>query len=224
MRVALGRRAAERLARDAAALGLGAIDPEFALAELTRLASYRFGAEPGIVRIEARRDARGALALVGSTRGLGPDPRLWSAISAAHAGPHALAPGAKLTRPDVESAREAARAAHADEALMFDAKGRLVEGARANVIVVHEDGALLMPALALGGVRGLALEVLRETLPEIAEAELTREDLSRARELIAVNSVRGAKPIARLDGAQLGDVRAARRVCERLAAILRAAA
>jgi len=224
VRVALGRRAAERLARDAAALGLGAIDPEFALAELTRLASYRFGAEPGIVRIEARRDARGALALVGSTRGLGPDPRLWSAISAAHAGPHALAPGAKLTRPDVESAREAARAAHADEALMFDAKGRLVEGARANVIVVHEDGALLMPALALGGVRGLALEVLRETLPEIAEAELTREDLSRARELIAVNSVRGAKPIARLDGAQLGDVRAARRVCERLAAILRAAA
>jgi branched-subunit amino acid aminotransferase/4-amino-4-deoxychorismate lyase len=224
VRVALGRRAAERLARDAAALGLGAIDPELALAEMTRLASYRFGAQAGIVRLEAHRDERGALALVGTTRGLGPDPRVWSAISAAHAGPHALAPGAKLTRPDVEAAREAAQTANADEALMFDAKERLVEGARANVLVVREDGALLIPALALGAVRGLALAVVRETLPELAEAELTRADLARASEVIALNSVRGAKAIARLDGARLGGAPAPGPVCGRLAAILRAAA
>jgi branched-subunit amino acid aminotransferase/4-amino-4-deoxychorismate lyase len=224
VRVALGRRAAERLARDAAALGLGAIDPEHALAELTRLASYRFGPEPGIVRLEARRDERGALRLVGTTRGLGPDPAVWRAVSAAHAGPHALAPGAKLARPDVEAAREAAQAAHADDALMFDAKGRLVEGAHANVILARTDGALLMPALALGAVRGLALGVLRDTLPEIAEVELTRDDLARAGELIAVSSVRGAKPIVRLDSAPLGLAPAAGPVCERLAAILRAAA
>ncbi|HEU4427244.1 MAG TPA: aminotransferase class IV [Myxococcota bacterium] len=224
VRVALGRRATERLARDAAALGLGAIDPERALAELTRLASYRFGAEPGIVRLEARRDAHGALALAGTTRGLGPDPRAWTAVSAAHSGPHALAPGAKLARPDVEAAREAAQAAHADDALMFDAKGRLVEGARANVIVARADGALSIPALSLGCVRGLALEVLRETLPEIAEAELTREDLARAAELIAVSSVRGAKPIARLDGDAVGREPTPGPICERLATILRAAA
>jgi len=224
VRVALGRRAAERLARDSAALGLGTIDPEFALAELTRLAAYRFGAEPGIVRLEARRDGNGALALVGATRGLGPDPRAWSAVSAAHAGPHAIAPGAKLARPDVEAAREAARTAHSDDALMFDAKGRLVEGARANSIVVRDDGALLVPAAALGGVRGLALGVLLDTLPEIAEAELTRDDLARAAELIAVSSVRGAKPIARLDGVEIGAASAPGPVCERLAAILRAAA
>jgi len=224
VRVALGRRASERLARDAAALGLGAIDPEFALAEMTRLASYRFGPQAGIVRLEARRDERGALALVGSTRGLGPDPRVWNAISATHAGPHALAPGAKLARPDVEAAREAAQAANADEALMFDAKERLVEGARANVLVVREDGALLTPALALGAVRGLALAVVRETLPEIAEAELTRAELARASEVIALSSVRGAKAIARLDGAALGGTPAPGPVCARLAAILRAAA
>jgi branched-subunit amino acid aminotransferase/4-amino-4-deoxychorismate lyase len=223
-RVALGRRAAERLARDCAALGLGALDPARALAELARLGAYRFGTAPGIVRLEARRDDAGALALVGTTRALGPDPRTWRAISAPHAGPHGHAPGAKLARPDVESAREAASAAGCDEALMFDAKGRLVEGARANVIVVGEDGALLTPAASLGAVRGLALAVLRETLPEIGEAALTRGDLERAAEVIAVNSVRGAKAIAQLDGAKLGPANAPGPVCERLAAILRAAA
>lgn len=224
VRVALGRRAAERLARDAAALGLGALDPERALAELVRLGSYRFGTAAGVVRLEARQSAGGALELIGSTRALGPEPRVWSAISAHHDGPHAFAPGAKLLRPDVEAAREAARAAGADEALLFDARGRLVEGARANLVVVLGDGALATPALAFGAVRGLALDVLRETLPELAEAELTRADWARAREVIAVNSVRGARAIARLDGAPLGTLPAPGPVCERLAAILRAAA
>lgn len=222
--MALGRRAAERLVRDAAALGLGALDSERALAELVRLGSYRFGTATGIVRLEARRGEHGAVALIGTTRALGPEPRTWSAVSARHEGPHALAPGAKLARPDVEAARETAQAAQADEALMFDAKGRLVEGARANVIVVRGDGVLLTPARALGGVRGLALGVLCETLPEIAEAELMRGDLAQAAEVIAVNSVRGAKAIARLDGAEIGTVPAPGPVCARLAAILRAAA
>ena len=223
-RVALGRRAAERLARDCAALALGALDAERVLAELARLGAYRFGTAPGIVRLEARRDDAGALALVGTTRALGPDPRTWRAVSALHAGPHAQAPGAKLARPDVEAAREAASAAGCDEALMFDAKARLVEGARANVIVARVDGALLTPAPALGAVRGLALAVLRETLPEIADAQLASDDLARAAEVIAVNSVRGAKAIAQLDGAVLGTTAAPGPVCERLAAILRAAA
>ncbi len=223
--MALGRRAAERLVRDAAALGLGALDPEVLLAELVRLGSYRFGTAQGIVRLEARRGAEGgALELIGTTRALGPEPRTWNAISAWHDGPHAVAPGAKLARPDVEAAREAALAAGAQEALLFDTRGLLVEGARANVVLVREDGALLTPALALGCVRGLALALLREALPEIAEAELTRADLSRARELIAVNSVRGAKAIARLDAASIGSEPAPGPVCERLTAILRAAA
>jgi hypothetical protein len=106
VRVALGRRAAERLARDAAALGLGALEPEIALAELTRLASYRFGAAPGIVRLEARRDARGALALRGTTRALGPDPPAWSAVSAPHARSHpARSSRAPTSRPHARRRR-----------------------------------------------------------------------------------------------------------------------
>ncbi len=223
MRVALGRRAAERLVRDAAALGLGALDAERCLSELVRLGSFRFGTAQGIVRLEAGRGADGAAELIGSTRPVGPEPRVWSAIAAHHAGP-AWAIGAKLARPDVEAAREAARAAGADEALMFDSADRLVEGARSNLIAVLEDGALVTPPPALGAVRGIALDVLRETLPEIAERELRRADLAAVRELIAVNAVRGARAIARLDGAPVGFVTAPGPVCERLAAILRAAA
>jgi branched-subunit amino acid aminotransferase/4-amino-4-deoxychorismate lyase len=223
-RVALGRRAAERLARDAAALGLGRVDAELAQAEMQRVAAARFGTSPGIVRLEARRDANGALALLGGARALGPEPPTWRAISAAHDGPHPRAPGAKLARPDVEAARAAALSARADEALMFDANGRLVEGARANVVVVREGGVLLVPAASLGGVRGLALAVLREMLPEIGDAELGRDDLARALEVIAVNSVRGARPIVELDRAQLGRATTPGPVCARLAAILRAAA
>jgi branched-subunit amino acid aminotransferase/4-amino-4-deoxychorismate lyase len=224
MRVALGRRAALRLARDAAALGLGRVDLPHALEEMVRLASYRFGAAPGIVRLEARRGEAGHAALTGQTRALGPDSPTWSAICARHDGPHAIAPGAKLERPDVEAAREAARSARVDEALMFDPKGRLVEGARTNVVVAFADGALVTPSASLGGVRGLALDVLREMLPEIAETELRREDLARAAEVIAVNAVRGAKAIALLDGEPLGAYAAPGPVCQRLAAILRAAA
>jgi branched-subunit amino acid aminotransferase/4-amino-4-deoxychorismate lyase len=224
VRVALGRRAAERLAANATALGIGALDPQRMHAELVRLGSYRFGTAAGIVRLEARRAPGGDLELLGTTRALGPEPRTWSAISASHDGPHPLAPGAKLARRDVEAAREAASAAGADEALLFDARGRLVEGARSNVVALLEDGRLATPALALGAVHGLALAVLRETLAELAEAELARADIARARELIAVSSVRGARAIARLDGAPVGSAPAPGPVCERLAAILRAAA
>jgi branched-subunit amino acid aminotransferase/4-amino-4-deoxychorismate lyase len=107
---------------------------------------------------------------------------------------------------------------------MFDARGRLVEGARANVIVATADGALRTPALELGGVRGLALTLLRETLPDFEDAALGRADLARAAEVIAVNSVRGAKAIVLLDGAKLATTPAPGPTCERLAAILRAAA
>ncbi len=89
---------------------------------------------------------------------------------------------------------------------------------------MRADGALLTPAAARGGVPASRSRCCGEALPELAEATLTRSDLARARELIAVNAVRGAKPIARLDGTALGTTPAPGPVCERLAAILRAAA
>ncbi len=224
VRVALGRRAAERLVRDAAALGLGRVEPERVLRELERLGSYAFGPEQGVVRLDAQRSPAGALELSGSTRPLGPDSVTWSALAARHAGPGA-ALGAKLAeRADVAAARAAAEAAGVEEALLFDDQGLLVEGARTNLIAVLGDGALVTPPLRLGRVRGIALELLREVLPEIREAEVSRRELDGVRELVAVNAVRGAKPIVRLDGVALGQGAAPGPVCTRLAAILRAAA
>ena len=47
----------------------------------------------------------------------------------------------------------------------------------------------------------------RQRLPEIAESDLHRRALGEARELIAVNAVRGASPVVELDGRPVGDGR-----------------
>jgi branched-subunit amino acid aminotransferase/4-amino-4-deoxychorismate lyase len=54
----------------------------------------------------------------------------------------------------------------------------------------------------------VAREILLERLPEIAETELHRRTLEKARELIAVNAVRGSRPVIELDGKPVGDGRA----------------
>jgi D-alanine transaminase len=61
------------------------------------------------------------------------------------------------------------------------------------------------PDLELGPVEGLGLEIVRESTPEIAPARLELPDVHEARELIAVNAVRGVVPIVELDGEPLGD-------------------
>jgi branched-subunit amino acid aminotransferase/4-amino-4-deoxychorismate lyase len=53
----------------------------------------------------------------------------------------------------------------------------------------------------------VAREILLERVPEIAETELRRRSLEEARELVAVNAVRGALPVVELDGEPVGDGR-----------------
>lgn len=197
---------ARRLARDAARLGLGALEPDRALAALRELGGASFGAAEGVVRLQASRGADGALRLVGTVRALGPEPEAWSARVAPFAhegpGPHE---GAKLSgHPRIALAREAARAAGCEEALLLDAADRLVEGARTSLLVVLEDGVLVAPPLARGGVRSVAREVAEAGLGTLTERDVTRAALGRAREIIALNAVRGAVPIVRLDGAPVG--------------------
>ena len=45
---------------------------------------------------------------------------------------------------------------------------------------------------------------MREALPGLVEADLEREALLAAREVVAVNAVRDARPLASLDGRPLG--------------------
>jgi branched-subunit amino acid aminotransferase/4-amino-4-deoxychorismate lyase len=205
-RLRFGTRAAARLVRDAARLGLAAPEPAQALAALAELAAAAFGSEAGIVRLQASAAAGGALRLVGTARPLGPEPEAWSALTApfAHEGP-APWEGAKIAgHPRIALARAAATAAGCEEAVLFDAAGHLVEGARTSLVAVLADGSLVAPPLARGGVRSVAREALAEGLGGLAERDLSRADLAAAREIVALNSVRGAVAIVRLDGRAVG--------------------
>jgi branched-subunit amino acid aminotransferase/4-amino-4-deoxychorismate lyase len=193
-----------RLVRDAGALGLGALDPGEVRERLHAAARASLGAEGvGVVRLEAHAGGE----LVASTRALGPEPASWRAIRASvvHPGP-GLAPGAKRAAvPALTAAREAATAAGADEALLFDAAGFLVEGARSNLALALADGRFLMPPLARGAVRGVALEAALAAGVVLVERDVTRDSLGEVRELVATNAVRGARPILVLDGRPVGD-------------------
>jgi branched-subunit amino acid aminotransferase/4-amino-4-deoxychorismate lyase len=205
-RVRFLERHVARLVRAAAELRLPALDPELARRGFLELAAAAFGAGPGVVRLQISRDGDGALHVVGVPRALGPEPGAWSAVRVRlqRAGPGA-APGLKATgRLELALAREAAAAAGADEALLIDARGRLLEGARSNVVVVSRDGAAATPPVSLGLVAGIARDVALERVPGIEERAISEAELSAAGEIVAVNAVRGARPVVRLDGAPVG--------------------
>jgi len=210
VRIAAGKprfeaRHLRRLARGAAALALGVFDPELARRALHALAAKALPGGEGAVRIQLSRDARG-LRLTGIPRGLGADPPVWSAIRAPHVHEGALvAGGHKLTNRLLHVlAADAARAAGADESLLFDRDGYLVEASRSNVLLVDADERLVSPPLARGAVAGIALEIVAERLP-LAWRDVRPSQLRAARALFAVNAVRGVRPIARLDGEPVGD-------------------
>jgi branched-subunit amino acid aminotransferase/4-amino-4-deoxychorismate lyase len=53
-------------------------------------------------------------------------------------------------------------------------------------------------------VAGLAREIVIEALPELLETDVPRQSLAGAREIVALNAVRGALPVTRLDGRPVG--------------------
>jgi branched-subunit amino acid aminotransferase/4-amino-4-deoxychorismate lyase len=208
-RVRFGERVVRRLARDARALGLGKVDEALGLLGMGELGKAHFGDGEGVVRLQASRDGGGSLHLVGVARAVGPEPREWRAISPPfpHEGPAPYS-GAKVTNHLLFAmARDQAVCAGVDEAVLFDGEGFLIEGARSNLLLARSDGSLATPSLQRGGVAGVAREILLEKLPEIAETDLHRSTVAEARELIAVNAVRGSCPVVELDGEPVGDGR-----------------
>ncbi len=202
-------RHAERLARGARALQLGELDAGLVERALRELASAAFPEGEGIVRLQVSRDG-GGRHLVGVPRDLGDDPPSWTAVIASivHDGGLALPGGHKLSnRLALSLAADAAREAGAEEALLLDAGGRLVEGARSNLLVAGSDGGLATPPLSRGGVGGIGRQLALERVEGIAERDVDREQLRDAAEIIGVNAVRGAVPIVRLDGRPVGDGR-----------------
>jgi branched-subunit amino acid aminotransferase/4-amino-4-deoxychorismate lyase len=209
-----------RLERDAHALGLPAVDPQLLQRAIAELARAVFSGGEGIVRIQLSRDGEGALHVVAAPRGLGDDPPAWRAVTSPllHPGP-LLGGGHKLSYRLLHAlAADAAREARADEALLFDAHGYLVEGARTNVVALDADGELCTPPPTRGAVAGIALEVAGERLPALVRRDLSRRDLLAARGVAAINSVRGARALVALDASKLGGE--GTELAERLAAVI----
>lgn len=198
----------QRLLADAQALGLPVPKPEHVTEAFEILGQAEFGQGSGIVRITICSDMSGGLVLVGEPRALDPEPPSGRAGIAPfpHPGPGEH-PGAKLTNhPEIERARDLRTQTGHDEILLFDARGNLVEGVRSSLVVVDADGARRTPGPELGGVASIALAMARERSPIPIEPTLriSREHVARARELIALNAVRGARAITQLEGQAIG--------------------
>jgi para-aminobenzoate synthetase / 4-amino-4-deoxychorismate lyase len=87
-----------------------------------------------------------------------------------------------------------ARNARFDDALFFNERRELTQGAAHNVFVVKE-GVWQTPPISCGLLRGTCrAQVLRER-PDAREAILTMNDLVRADEIYLCNSVRGVYPV-----------------------------
>ncbi len=206
-RARFAERHARRLARAARELRLGELPEANVLRALAELARAAFGEGSGVVRLQASRDGLG-LHLVGVPRALGPEPDAWSAVVVrlpGAAGPTAAGGLKVASRLALALAADAARDAGADEALVVDSAGRLVEGTRTSAIAVDAAGRLSTPPLSLGGVAGLAREVLLERVPELSLRVVSERELGLAREIVVANAVRGARPVVRLDGRAVGD-------------------
>ncbi len=207
VRIAKGRprfadRHIARIRDGARALRLGELDTATVQRALDELAAKALLGGEGVIRLQVSCDGEGEIHLVGVARGLGDDKAVWSAIIASR--PHdgaSLLRGQKTTsRLTLALAAEEAKMAGVDEAVLLDAEKNLVEGARTNLLIASPDGSLSTPPIASGAVAGIARSIAIEQLPEIEEREISKTELFTAVEIIAVNAVRGARPITRLDG------------------------
>jgi branched-subunit amino acid aminotransferase/4-amino-4-deoxychorismate lyase len=117
--------------------------------------------------------------------------------------PGALGRHKTTSRIAYSLAREEARAAHADEALLVSANGELLEGAVSNVFVVR-NGEVLTPPLARGILPGLAratVLVLCSSLGFPArEHALSVGDLLDSDEAFLTSSVQEVAPLASAEG------------------------
>ena len=118
------------------------------------------------------------------------------------------AAGAKVTNY-LESllAVRQAKALGAQEALIVDARGDVVEGATSNVFVV-KDGRVVTPPVDAGILAGITREhvlaVARAAAIAVDERRLRPEDLYDADEVFITSSIRELLSVVRVDGRTIG--------------------
>lgn len=95
----------------------------------------------------------------------------------------------------------------ADEALMRNQSGELVECSQSNIFLVR-DGAVLTPPLAAGLLPGITREFVMELAGELGlparEERLTPDDLRTADEAFITGTTREVTPVVRVDELRIG--------------------
>ncbi len=123
-----------------------------------------------------------------------PDRRSWGVIlaSAPVASENVRLFHKTTDRRVYDAALAEARAAGADEAILWNERGELTEGSRTN-LVLEMGGARLTPARECGLLAGVFRQSLLER-GKVREAVLTRDDLARASRVLLINALRGWIP------------------------------
>ena len=104
-------------------------------------------------------------------------------------------------------ARQEARTAGADEALLLNERGLLTEASTSNVFLVS-GGSLRTPGLQCGVLPGITREAVMELAAEagvvVLECDITLDELLAAEEAFLTNSVMEVMPLVAVDGKPLG--------------------
>ena len=104
-------------------------------------------------------------------------------------------------------AKQEARAAGADEAIMLNESGFVTEGSSSNIFLVDK-GMLVTPSLSCGALPGITREAVLELSPSLGiktvETEIKLEALLQAEEAFATSSIIEIMPLTRIDNKPLG--------------------
>jgi D-alanine transaminase len=126
-------------------------------------------------------------------------------------------PDQRWARCDIKStgmlaqvlAKQAARDAGAQEAVMVDAHGMVTEGASSTAWIVDAAGALrtrhLDRAILPGCTRGSLLALIAEAGLVAEERAFSAEEMRQAREVFVTSATGFVKPVTSMDGAPVGD-------------------
>jgi branched-chain amino acid aminotransferase len=184
------------------AIALGGFPESYVRAMVTRGQGTRLGLDPALAHSPLR------VVIVSPLEPL-PEVKYERGISAISYRTQRVADGTDASGAKLGNylvavlATEAARAADAEEALLVDREGQVLEGATSNVFAVRA-GRLLTPPVALGILPGITrahvLILARELGLDVEERPLSLDELFELDELFISSSIRELVPVVRVDG------------------------